>query len=80
MGYLLYKNQHRAKEFLLSFLNFEAMLVVEVRPTVAVLTSLRCSVQTRCIAVQLCLELWDIASAKLPTLPILTSALHMLRS
>ena len=33
MGYLLYKNRHRAKAFLLSFFNFEAVLVVEVRPT-----------------------------------------------
>ena len=32
MSYLLYKNQHRAKAFLLSFLNFELVLVVEVRP------------------------------------------------
>lgn len=46
MGYLLYKNQQRAKAFLLSFLNFEAVLVVEVRPTIAVLTLLRSSVQT----------------------------------
>ena len=32
MSYLLYKNQHRAKAFLLSFLNFELVLVVEVCP------------------------------------------------
>jgi hypothetical protein len=32
MAYLLHKNQHRAKAFLLSFLNFELVLVVEVRP------------------------------------------------
>ncbi len=30
MSYLLYKNQHRAKAFLLGFLNFELVLVVEV--------------------------------------------------
>ena len=33
MGYLLFKNKHRAKAFLTSFLNFEAVLVVEVCPT-----------------------------------------------
>ena len=32
MSYLLYKNQHRAKAFLLGFLNFELVLVVEVCP------------------------------------------------
>ena len=32
MGLLLWKNKHRAKEFLVSFLNFEGMLVIEVRP------------------------------------------------
>ncbi len=31
MSYLLYKNKHRAKEFLASFLNYEGLLVVEVR-------------------------------------------------
>ena len=30
MCYLLYKNGHRAKAFLLGFLNFEVFLVVEV--------------------------------------------------
>jgi hypothetical protein len=32
MGYLLFKNKHRAKAFLVSFLNFEVVLVLEVRP------------------------------------------------
>ncbi len=32
MLYLLYKNGHRAKVFLLGFLNFELVLVVEVCP------------------------------------------------
>jgi hypothetical protein len=32
MSYLLFKNRHRAKALLLSFLNFEVVLVVEVRP------------------------------------------------
>ncbi len=32
MSYLLYKNPHRAKAFLLGFLNFELVLVVEVCP------------------------------------------------
>ena len=32
MSYLLYKNRHRAKALLLDFLNFELVLVVEVRP------------------------------------------------
>jgi hypothetical protein len=31
MSYLLFKNRHRAKAFLLGFLNFELVLVVEVR-------------------------------------------------
>ena len=31
MSYLVYKNKHRAKEFLASFLNYEGLLVVEVR-------------------------------------------------
>ena len=35
MSVLLYKNQHRAKEFLLSFLNFEGVLAIEVRLKVA---------------------------------------------
>ncbi len=34
MSYLLYKNKHRAKEFLASFLNYEGLLVVEVRANV----------------------------------------------
>ena len=32
MAYLLYKKRHRAKALLLSFLNFEFVLVVEVCP------------------------------------------------
>ncbi len=32
MSYLLFKNRHRAKALLLGFLNFELVLVVEVRP------------------------------------------------
>jgi hypothetical protein len=32
MGYLLYKNKHRAKAFLISFMNFEVVLVIEVCP------------------------------------------------
>ena len=32
MSYLLHKNRHQAKAFLLGFLNFELVLVVEVRP------------------------------------------------
>ena len=32
MSYLLFKNRHRAKAFLLGFLNFELVLVVEVCP------------------------------------------------
>ncbi len=32
MAYLLFKNRHRAKALLLGFLNFELVLVVEVRP------------------------------------------------
>ncbi len=71
MVYLLYKNQHRAKAFLLSFLNFEAVLVVEVCPTHGQLILLRSSVtvQIRCIAVQLCIELWDISSGHPPQPP-----------
>jgi hypothetical protein len=33
MSYFLYKNRHRAKALLLGFLNFEALLVVEVMST-----------------------------------------------
>ena len=32
MGYFLYKNKHRAKAFLLSFIAFEGLLVIEVSP------------------------------------------------
>ncbi len=32
MAYILYKKRHRAKALLLSFLNFELVLVVEVCP------------------------------------------------
>ena len=62
MGFLLKKNRHRAKAFLLSFLNFEVVLVVEVRPAHCLSISPRPSVHTRLIALQLCLELWDVAS------------------
>ena len=30
MGFLLYKNQHRAREFLMSFVSTEFLIVVEV--------------------------------------------------
>ena len=74
MGFLLKKNWHRAKAFLLSFLNFEVVLVVEVRPTHRLSIPTRSSVQPRLIALQLCLELWDVISVKLPA-----SALHSLQ-
>ena len=45
MGFLLKKNRHRAKAFLLSFLNFEVVLVVEVRPTHRLSIPTRSSVQ-----------------------------------
>ena len=70
MSYLLYKNQHRAKAFLLGFLNFELVLVVEVCPLHHLSMPLSSVTTHLSLSLQLCLELWDIASVKLPTLPI----------
>ena len=77
MSYLLYKNRHRAKALLLSFLNFEALLVVEVMST----PSFERAAPFRdnaLVAVQLSLELWDIIKVKYHRPLHSTSALSIL--
>ena len=71
MCYLLYKNGHRAKVFLLGFLNFELVLVVEVCPLHHLIDHDAPVGRNALVAVQLCLELWDIASVNTTARPIL---------
>jgi hypothetical protein len=57
MAYLLFKKRHRAKALLLSFLNFELVLVIEVCPLHQLAITPHPSVTTRlslCSCVRSC--------------------------
>ena len=60
MAYLLYKNPHRAKRFLLGFLNFELILVVEVCPLHHLTITPHPSVATH---VSLCRCVWSYGTS-----------------
>jgi hypothetical protein len=61
MSYLLYKNRHRAKAFLLGFLNFEVILVVEVCPLHHLTITPHLSVATH---VSLCSYAWSSGTSQ----------------